>query len=74
MEDHHADSVKSVKTRIRRGDVVSTHGAIVQILKFEGGKIIGIHVVPFHKSTTTFKQLNFFFLKIYLHAKIGHFV
>jgi len=44
MEDHPAESVKSVKTRIRRGDVVSTGGAIVQILKFEGGKIIARHL------------------------------
>jgi len=33
-----------VKTRLKRGDVVSTQGSIVQILKFENGKIIARHL------------------------------
>jgi len=44
MADIDSESVKSVKTRIRKGDVVSTQGSIVQILKFEGGKIVARHL------------------------------
>jgi len=39
-----ADGVTRVRTRLRRGDVISSEGAIVQIVKFENGQIVGRHL------------------------------
>jgi len=43
-ESRQSQLLTRVKTRLRRGDVVSTQGSIVQILKFENGRIIARHL------------------------------
>lgn len=44
MSAQNGDNVTRVKTRLRRGDVISSEGAIVQIVKFEQGQIVGRHL------------------------------